>query len=58
MPEYADLPVMIITNYAEHQAAAVALGAVEGFGKLELHSPETRTKLSAILASDEPQLSR
>lgn len=57
-PEYASLPVMIITNYEEHQAAAVALGAIPGFGKLEINSAETREKLSAILASDHPQLSR
>lgn len=49
-PEYADLPVMLITNYAEHQAQAVALGALPGFGKLEINSPETRAKLASVLA--------
>ncbi len=58
IPEYADLPVMIITNYAEHQAAAVELGAVEGFGKLEINSKETRAKLSAILEADQTKLSK
>ena len=57
-PEFAELPVMIITNYAEHQAAAVALGAIEGFGKLELNSPATRAKLSAILTDNVQQQSR
>ena len=48
-PEYADLPVMLIPNYEEHQAKAVALGALPGFGKLQINSPETRTKLASVL---------
>ena len=47
--EYSDLPVMLITNYAEHQAQAVTLGALPGFGKLEINSPETRAKLASVL---------
>lgn len=43
------IPVMIITNYAEHQDAAEALGAVRGFGKLEFGDPSTRAKLAAFL---------
>jgi CheY-like chemotaxis protein len=46
----AGVQVMLVTNYAEHQAAAIAEGAVEGFGKLEYNQPETREKLAAILA--------
>src|SRR5688572_21763004 len=34
-PEFKDIPVMLITNYPEHQEAAIAMGAVQGFGKLE-----------------------
>ena len=49
-PEYSELPVMLITNHAEHQAAAVALGALPGFGKLEINSPETLAKLAKVLA--------
>jgi two-component system chemotaxis response regulator CheY len=45
----ADVPVMIVTNYAEHQDAAVAAGAVRGFGKLEYDKPETRDKIAAAL---------
>jgi CheY-like chemotaxis protein len=45
----ANTPVMIITNYAEHQDAAVALGAERGFGKLEYGEPETLQKLSPFL---------
>jgi CheY-like chemotaxis protein len=49
----ADTPVMLITNYAEHQDTAVALGALRGFGKRELNSEETRLKLSTVLAAAE-----
>jgi len=56
--EYAALPVMIITNYDEHQASAVELGAILGFGKLEINSAETRAKLAPILSTHSQQLSR
>lgn len=46
----AAVPVMLVTNYAEHQAAAIAEGAIYGFGKLEYQKPETREKLAAVLA--------
>jgi CheY-like chemotaxis protein len=48
-PQLAKTPVMIITNYAEHQDAAVALGAERGFGKLELQHPATREQLNTFL---------
>jgi CheY-like chemotaxis protein len=48
-PELKDVPVMLITNYAEHQDAATALGAVRGFGKLEYGKPETLERLQTIL---------
>ena len=47
--EISAVPVMLITNFDEHQEAAVALGAVRGFGKLEYEQPETLAKLQAIL---------
>jgi CheY-like chemotaxis protein len=46
----ADVPVMLVTNYPEHQEAAIAAGAVLGFGKLEYSKPETLEKLSAVLS--------
>ena len=49
-PRFQSVPVMIVTNYAEHQAAAVALGAEYGFGKLELNSPVTHERLAKFLA--------
>lgn len=48
-PELAATPVMIVTNYAEQQDLAVALGAERGFGKLELQAPATLQKLNSIL---------
>ena len=50
-PQVAATPVMLITNYAEHQTAAEALGAVRGFGKLEFDKPETHERLAAVLGS-------
>jgi CheY-like chemotaxis protein len=43
------LPCMLITNYPEHQDAAVAAGALRGFGKKQLAAPETHARLAAHL---------
>lgn len=43
------IPVMIVTNYPEHQLAAVAEGAEYGFGKLEYAQPSTHERLSKFL---------
>jgi CheY-like chemotaxis protein len=43
------LPVMLVSNYPEWQQAAIAAGALPGFGKAELNRAETREKLSAVL---------
>lgn len=48
-PEIADVAVMMVTNFPEHQDAAEAAGALRGFGKLEYDQPETREKLAAVL---------
>jgi CheY-like chemotaxis protein len=48
-PELADVPVMLVTNYAEHQAAAQQIGAVAGFGKSALASDETVERLRTYL---------
>lgn len=48
-PQIAKTPVMLITNYADHQAQAVAAGAEPGFGKLELHDAATHEKLARFL---------
>jgi two-component system chemotaxis response regulator CheY len=49
--ETQHVPVMVITNYPEHQDAAEAAGAHRGFGKLEFDRPETKEKLAAILGN-------
>lgn len=46
-----DVPVMLVSNYADWQQKAVEMGAVYGFGKAELNRPETRDRLAAILAN-------
>jgi CheY-like chemotaxis protein len=48
-PQLAAVPVMLVTNYAEHQDAAVAAGAERGFGKLEYRDPQTVEKLRRFL---------
>jgi len=48
-PQLAAVPVMLVSNYAEHQQTAVAAGAVEGFGKAELDAPKTHERLSRVL---------
>ena len=48
-PELATVPVMLLTNYADHQQAAQDAGAELGFGKLEYDKPETGEQLAAFL---------
>jgi two-component system chemotaxis response regulator CheY len=51
-PTTADVSVMLVTNYPEHQDAAVACGALRGFGKLEFENAETRERLAAVLGEN------
>jgi CheY-like chemotaxis protein len=48
-PTITSVPVMLVTNYPEHQEAAIAAGAIRGFGKLEYDRPETRQRLAEVL---------
>jgi CheY-like chemotaxis protein len=48
-PEFAAVPVMMITNYPEHQEAAIAAGAIRGFGKLEFGDLATKEKVATAL---------
>jgi two-component system, chemotaxis family, chemotaxis protein CheY len=43
------IPVMLVTNYPEHQARAVEQGAVAGFGKGALKAPATAQLLARYL---------
>jgi two-component system chemotaxis response regulator CheY len=47
------VPVMLISNYADAQDQAVALGAVRGFGKSDLSRPETIELLRPFLETGE-----
>lgn len=44
-----DVPVMLVSNYADAHAEAVAAGALVGFGKAELGKRETEDKLRAVI---------
>ncbi len=46
---YAKVPMMLVSNYPEAQQAAVAAGAVPGFGKRELGSPRVTALLRDAL---------
>jgi len=48
-PTAAKVPVMLVTNYPEHQESAIAAGAIRGFGKLDFGKPETRERVAAAL---------
>ena len=48
-PELAELPVMLVSNYGDAQADAVAIGALRGFGKVELRDPATRDRIAEVL---------
>ena len=51
-------PVMLVSNYADAQAAARAAGAVPGFGKNDVGSPVTRELIRATLGVETPQCDR
>jgi CheY-like chemotaxis protein len=42
-------PVMMVSDYAEAQAAAVERGAIPGFGKRDFESAETLERLAEIV---------
>lgn len=45
----AGIPVMLVSNFAEWQEKAVEAGALYGFGKSELTSPETLQRVKSAL---------
>jgi CheY-like chemotaxis protein len=49
--DVAHVPTMLVTNYDEHHEAAMKIGALRGFGKLDLAKPETVEKLRPVLGS-------
>ena len=44
------VPVIMLTNHAEYQAAAVAAGAEPGFGKNQYEQPETLAILRRFIS--------
>ncbi len=48
-PGLAAIPCMLVTNYPDQQASAVAAGAVRGFGKQELRAKSTQEHLAEVL---------
>lgn len=51
-PEVGSVPVMLVTNYDEHQETAIEAGCVRGFGKLSIGDEETRLLLEPFLGKD------
>jgi two-component system chemotaxis response regulator CheY len=45
----ATKPVMLVTNFPEYDTQAVALGAVSGFGKAQVGTPDVVRKLEPFL---------
>ncbi|HEY3245567.1 MAG TPA: response regulator [Phycisphaerae bacterium] len=52
-----DMPVMLVSNHADAQRAAVALGAAPGFGKNALDDPATVALLARYLNPQTTQIS-
>lgn len=48
-PAIADTPLMLISNFESAQQEAVEAGAQPGFGKQQLHAPETLNLLRVFL---------
>lgn len=48
-PQYPDVKMMLVSNYPDAQAAAVAEGALPGFGKRELNTPKVAELIRAAL---------
>jgi two-component system chemotaxis response regulator CheY len=46
------VPVMLVSNYADAQEEAVAAGARPGFGKGQLGQPEMLERVRAVLEAD------
>ena len=48
-PSREGTPIVLVSNYADAQRDAQALGAMPGFGKSSLNRPESATALRAAL---------
>jgi hypothetical protein len=52
---YPNAKTMLVSNYPEAQAAAVAEGALPGFGKREIGTPRVNEMLRSALRQEQPQ---
>ena len=50
-PDLAQIPVMLVSNYAEAQAEAKELGALPGFGKGDIGSGRSVAALEEVFGS-------
>ena len=48
---YPTISAMLVSNYTDAQASAIANGAAPGFGKSEIGTPKARDALMAILGN-------
>jgi len=48
-PDVGSVPVMLVTNYDEHQDTAIQAGGVRGFGKLAINDAATHELLEPYL---------
>jgi two-component system chemotaxis response regulator CheY len=51
-PARSAVPILLVSNYAEAQAAALEIGALPGFGKAEIGTTKSREALSAALGRE------
>ncbi len=51
-PAFTEVPVMLVSNYPDAQASAVAAGALPGFGKSDIGSTKLLDTLRPILAPE------
>ena len=49
-PHYPNVKMMLVSNYPDAQAAAIAEGALPGFGKRDLNSPKVADLIREALA--------
>jgi CheY-like chemotaxis protein len=49
-PHYPNVKMMLVSNYPEAQAEAIAEGALPGFGKRELNTPRVAELIREALA--------
>jgi two-component system chemotaxis response regulator CheY len=52
---YPGVKTMLVSNYPDAQAAAVAEGALPGFGKREIGTPRVNDLLRNALRQEQPQ---